>query len=55
MTTMNIYQVNAHLNMQCNEDQSQWSIAYPTHNQCKIHEEFASRKQDPIRAQEWAT
>ena len=38
MTTMNIYQVNAHPDMQCNEDQSQWSIACPTHNQCKIHE-----------------
>ena len=55
MTTMNIYQVNAHPNMQCNEDQSQWSIAYPTHNQCKIHEVFASRNQDPTRAQVWGT
>ena len=55
MTTMNIYQVNAHPDMQCNEDQSQWSIACPTLNQCKIHEVFASRIQDPTRAQEWST
>ena len=48
---MNMYQVNAHLDMQCNEDQSQQSITYPTHNQCKIHEVFASRNQDPTRAQ----
>ena len=55
MTIMNIYQENAHPDMQCNEDQSQWSIARPTHNQCKIHEVFASRNQDPIRAQVWGT
>ena len=55
MTTVNIYEVNAHPDMQCNEDQSQWSIACPTHNQCKIHEVFASRNQDPTRAQVWGT
>ena len=27
------------------------SIAYPTYNQCEIQEVFASRIQDPIRAQ----
>ena len=37
--------------MQCNKDQSQWSIACPTHNQCKIHDVFASRIQDPTRVQ----
>ena len=26
--------------------------ACPTHNQCKIHEVFAFRMQDPTRAQE---
>ena len=50
MTTMNIWQVNAHSNMQCNEDQSQWSIACPTLNQYKIHEVFASRIQSPTKA-----
>ena len=29
----------------------QKSIACPTHNQCKIHEVFASRIQDPTRVQ----
>ena len=30
---------------------TQKSIAYPTHNQCEIPEVFASRIQDPTRAQ----
>ena len=55
MTTMNIYQVNAHPDMQCNEDQPQWSIACPTHNQCKIHEVYAFRIQDPTMIQVWGT
>ena len=33
--------------MQSNKDQSQWSIACPTQNQCKIHEVYASRIEDP--------
>ena len=55
MTTMNISQENAHPVTQCNKDQSQWSIACTTHNQCKIHKVFASRIQDPTRVQEWGT
>ena len=55
MTIMNIYQVNAHPDMQCNEDQSQWSIAYPTHNQCKKQEVYASRIQNPTRVLVWGT
>ena len=31
------------------------SIACPTHNQCKIHEIFASRIQDPTRVQVCST
>ena len=31
------------------------SIACPTHNQCKIHEVFASRIQDPTRVQVCST
>ena len=31
------------------------SIACPTHNQCEIQEVFASRIQDPIRAQVCST
>ena len=41
--------------MQCNEDHSQGSIACPTHNQCKIHEVYAFRIQDPTRVQVWGT
>ena len=41
--------------MQCNKDQSQWSIACPTQNQCNIHEVYASRIQDPTRVQVWGT
>ena len=41
--------------MQCNENQLQWSIACPTHNQCKIHEVYASRIQDPTRVHMWGT
>ena len=41
--------------MQSNEDQSQWSIACPTHNQCKIHEVYASRIEDPTKVQMWGT
>ena len=41
--------------MQSNEDQSQWSIACPTQNQCKIHKVYASRIQDPTRVQVWGT
>ena len=41
--------------MQRNEDQSQWSIACTKLNQCKIHEVFASRNQDPTSAQKWGT
>ena len=33
----------------------QESIACPTHNQCKIQEIFASRIQDPTRAQVCST
>ena len=33
----------------------QKSIACPTHNQCKIHEVFASKIQDPTRAQVCST
>ena len=33
----------------------QKSIACPTHNQCKIQEVFASRIQDPTRAQVYST
>ena len=33
---------------------TQKSIACPTNNQCKIHEVFASRIQDPTRPQEWS-
>ena len=33
----------------------QKSIAYPTHNQCKIQEVFTSRIQDPTRAQVCST
>ena len=55
MTTMNIWQVNAHPDMQCNEGQSQWLIAYPIHNQWKIHEVYAFRIQDPTRIQVWGT
>ena len=33
----------------------QKSIACPTHNQCKIHEVFASRIQDPTRTQVCST
>ena len=34
---------------------TQKSIACPTHNQCKIQEVFASRIQDPTRAQVCST
>ena len=41
--------------MQCKEDQSQWSIACQTHNQCKMHEAYAFRIQDPAKVQVWGT
>ena len=41
--------------MQSNKDQSQWLIACPTHNQCKIHEVYVSRIQDPLMVQVWGT
>ena len=34
---------------------TQKSIACPTHNQCKIQEVFASKIQDPTRAQVCST
>ena len=33
----------------------QKSISCPSHNQCKIHEVFASRIQDPTRTQVCST
>ena len=33
----------------------QKSIVYPTHNQCEIQEVFASKIQDPTRAQVCST
>ena len=34
---------------------TQKSIACPTHNQCKIHEVYAFKIQDPTKVQVWGT
>ena len=49
---MLIHARNEHSDMQANKLICKVSFACPTLNQRKIHEVFASRIQDPTRAQE---